>query len=265
MVVKTKVKKVAVQSSQSNSNDPHTSKPRELTTTSAPRAKKEIAVREPRIKLKTAKPSPRKQGEHGRTKKTLFKLEQRAVERPKINLLAAYESGDLEALKQINTTIPVVLDPPRKSVFKTMEIMTEICFAIANGASAFQLCQKPNMPSYTSLYAWLATDPGFKAMWDQALTLRSEKLVDELLEIADDGSNDYDYVDANGVAHVNGENIARAKLRVDTRKWLAAKLLPKKYGDKTILSGDEDAPLQLQVSQMIASGDELLKKIRGGQ
>jgi hypothetical protein len=206
----------------------------------------------------------KKQGQHGKAKKTLFKLEQRAVERTNPSLLEAYESEDEEALKRINSSVPVVLDPPRKTVFKTVELTTEICFAIANGANPSRMCaDNMRMPSYTTLYAWLAIDPAFKAMWDTAMVLRSERLVDEILEIADDGSNDYDYVDSTGVAHVNGENIARAKLRVDTRKWLASKLLPKKYGDKTILSGDEENPLQIQVGAMVASSDDLLKKIRG--
>jgi hypothetical protein len=206
----------------------------------------------------------KKQGERGRSKSTLFKLEQRAVERPQIKILEAYESNDDEALKRLNSSVPVVLDPPRTSVFKTVELTTEICFAIANGANPSRMCaDNMRMPSYTTLYAWLTIDPAFKAMWDTAIVLRAERLVDEILEIADDNSNDIDYTDEHGVPHVNGENIQRAKLRVDTRKWLASKLLPKKYGDKTILSGDDENPLQLQVTAMVASSDDLLKKIRG--
>ena len=215
-------------------------------------------------KAKAAKVPKKRQGEHGRYKRTLLKLEQRAVERPEIKILEAYESDDEEALKRLNSSIPVVLDPPRTTVFKTVELTTEICFAIANGANPSRMCaDNMRMPSYTTLYAWLAIDPAFKAMWDTAMVLRAERLVDEILEISDDSSNDYDYTDSQGVPHINGENVQRAKLRVDTRKWLASKLLPKKYGDKTILSGDEDNPLQLQVSAMVASSDELLKKIRG--
>ena len=42
-------------------------------------------------------------------------------------------------------------------------------------------------------------------------------------------------------------NIARARLRVDARKWLLSKLLPKVYGDKLALGGDADAPpIQIQ-------------------
>jgi hypothetical protein len=59
-------------------------------------------------------------------------------------------------------------------------------------------------------------------------------LADELLEISDNGLNDW--MERNGEGNVgwlvNGEAIQRSKLRVDTRKWVASKLKPKKYGDR---------------------------------
>ena len=227
--------------------------------TKVPRA----PISKPRESAVTSTPSTKRPG-RGKSVKTLFKLEQRAVERTTPKILEAYESNDAEALKQINTTVPVVLPPPKGHVYKTMELMVEICFAIANGASSYKLCDQPRMPTMPTLYGWLAVDPVFRKMWDEAMQLRAEKLVEEILEIADDNSDDVDYTDEHGGPHINGENIARSKLKVDTRKWLASKLLPKKYGDKTILSGDDENPLQLQVTAMVASSDDLLKKIRGG-
>jgi transposase-like protein len=61
-------------------------------------------------------------------------------------------------------------------------------------------------------------------------------LADELLEIADNGTNDWmkrfakDGEDLGWA--VNGEHIARSRLRVDTRKWLLSKCLPKVFGDR---------------------------------
>ena len=45
------------------------------------------------------------------------------------------------------------------------------------------------------------------------------------------------------VETVEGDMVDRSKLMIDTRKWLLSKLLPKKYGDRTVLAGDPDAPL----------------------
>ncbi len=61
---------------------------------------------------------------------------------------------------------------------------------------------------------------------------QAERMAEELLDIADDGSNDTQ-VDEKGRRIVDFDHINRSRLRVDTRKWIASKLLPKKYGDKT--------------------------------
>ncbi len=64
---------------------------------------------------------------------------------------------------------------------------------------------------------------------------------DEALEIADDGSNDWmKRQGEDGEVHViyDHEHIQRSRLRVDTRKWLLSKVLPKVYGDKPQHTGD---------------------------
>jgi hypothetical protein len=56
-------------------------------------------------------------------------------------------------------------------------------------------------------------------------------VIDELLEIADDSSNDQ-IIDTEGEIHFNSQAVQRARLRIDTRKWLACKLVPRVYGLK---------------------------------
>jgi hypothetical protein len=67
-------------------------------------------------------------------------------------------------------------------------------------------------------------------------------MADEILEIADETSRDT-LVNSKGDEMANSEWIARSKVRIDTRKWLLSKQLPKKYGDRTVLAGDPDNPL----------------------
>lgn len=59
-------------------------------------------------------------------------------------------------------------------------------------------------------------------------------MVDDMLDIADDARNDYMAANDpdNPGYKLNGEHINRSRLRVDARKWIAAKLKPKKYGEK---------------------------------
>jgi hypothetical protein len=70
-------------------------------------------------------------------------------------------------------------------------------------------------------------------------------LASQILEISDDGPNDFATTE-EGNEVPNHEHIQRSRLRVDSRKWLASKLAPKKYGDKvsTELSGPDGGPIR---------------------
>lgn len=78
-----------------------------------------------------------------------------------------------------------------------------------------------------------------------------EAMAEEILEIADDGLNDFKQVDGRQV--VDQENINRSRLRVDTRKWLMSKLAPKKYGDRTVLAGDPENPINVSLADAISA------------
>ncbi len=45
---------------------------------------------------------------------------------------------------------------------------------------------------------------------------------------------------------LNSENIQRSRVRIDTRKWLLSKMLPRIYGDKSevALTGPNGGPVQ---------------------
>ena len=42
----------------------------------------------------------------------------------------------------------------------------------------------------------------------------------------------------------DGEHVQRARLRIDSRKWLMSKMAPKKYGDRIEVGGNSDTPLR---------------------
>jgi len=101
------------------------------------------------------------------------------------------------------------------------------------------------MPSVDTVFRWFSAHPEFCEQYARAIASRADTLVEESLEIADDGRNDWmERNDPNNPGYLaNGEHIQRSKLRVDTRRWFASKLAPKKYGDRLQLAGDPDAPL----------------------
>ena len=113
----------------------------------------------------------------------------------------------------------------------TLELAKEICDAIASSSIGIKrLCKEhPNWPSHNTIYRWVANHPEFRDQYAQAKQCQVELLVDEILEIADDSTQDH-LVSEDGHARCNSEWIARSRLRIDTRKWLASKLVPKVYG-----------------------------------
>ena len=88
------------------------------------------------------------------------------------------------------------------------------------------------MPHQDTIMAWLdGSKPAFSEQYARAREAQADKLAEEALQIADDGRSDT-YVDGDVNVKTDTEVIQRSKLRVDTRKWLASKMAPKKYGDK---------------------------------
>jgi hypothetical protein len=77
-----------------------------------------------------------------------------------------------------------------------------------------------------------------------ARELQADCLAEEILEIADDGRNDWTKRE-DGSDAVNAEVVQRSRLRVDARKWLLAKLQPKKYDDRIAqeVTGGDGLPL----------------------
>lgn len=92
------------------------------------------------------------------------------------------------------------------------------------------------MPHEATVRGWALSDrEGFKQRYSDAREIGYHSMFDEMLEIADDGTNDWierQGEGKGGTYELNGEHIQRSRLRVDTRKWALAKALPKIYGDK---------------------------------
>jgi hypothetical protein len=94
------------------------------------------------------------------------------------------------------------------------ELAERICEHVANGGFVSQL-QKKGLPSHTTISRWLNEKEEFSAMFARAREQRAETFADQIVEIAD-----------------TEEDAAKARVRVDARKFVASKLLPRTYGDK---------------------------------
>jgi hypothetical protein len=103
------------------------------------------------------------------------------------------------------------------------------------------------MPDKSTVWLWNVDNrEGFSNRYARARELQAQGLADELLEIADDGRNDWMERAEGLTPELNSENIQRSRVRIDTRKWLLSKMLPRIYGDKSevALTGPNGGPVQ---------------------
>jgi hypothetical protein len=116
------------------------------------------------------------------------------------------------------------------------ELADAICSRIIEGYSLRTVCKADDMPDVTTILRWLREKPDFRLQYEKAKEEQADALAEEMLDIADDGTNDwmekYGKDGENLGYQVNGEHVQRSRLRLDTRKWIASKLKPKKYGDR---------------------------------
>ncbi|KTD02655.1 hypothetical protein [Legionella feeleii] len=142
----------------------------------------------------------------------------------------------------------------------TQALANEICNAIASNSKGIKvLCHdNPHWPNKDTIFTWLKNNNDFSDQYARAKRCQIECIVDELLDIADDGSHDQ-MIDEEGHVYFNSQSIQRARLKIDTRKWLASKLVPKVYG-----ANPEDDKLDLkmerEIREMRAKLDEKNRK-----
>ena len=126
----------------------------------------------------------------------------------------------------------------------TQEIADSLCAQLADGLSMRTICRAEDMPDKATVFRWLRTNQSFCDQYTRAKEESADALSDEMLDISDDAQNDWMEQNAKENAGwvANGEHIQRSRLRIETRKWLASKLKPKKYGEKLAVGGAEDMP-----------------------
>lgn len=147
----------------------------------------------------------------------------------------------------------------------TIEIADMICDRIAKGESLARITTPKNMPQPSTVYKWLSEIPEFSDKYDKAKQECAELYAEQILEIADEGVNDFnEKLDPDGNIigwQVNKEHVQRSRLRVDARKWVAAKLKPKKFGERVQQdhTSSDGSMTPVVVTQQI-NFDEIRKK-----
>lgn len=133
----------------------------------------------------------------------------------------------------------------------TEEIGDAICERLALGESVRSICDDEAMPSMSTVFKWLRDNEAFSQQYARAREVQADALFDDIIDIADDGRNDWmekRNADGENIGwQENGEALRRSQLRIDARKWMAGKLRPKKYGEKLALTDGDGGPLKVEV------------------
>lgn len=101
----------------------------------------------------------------------------------------------------------------------TQELADDICQHLSMGESLRKTCSYKGMPDVKTIFNWFRTQPEFLQQYTRAKEESADAMAEDVLYISD-------------AVKVSTEAVAKAKLRIETRKWLMAKMKPKKFGEK---------------------------------
>jgi hypothetical protein len=158
----------------------------------------------------------------------------------------------------------------RPSIY-SQQIAAEICTRIAQGESLRSICRDDAMPSMASVFLWLAQKPDFSEQYARAREEQAEVHADAIVAIADETPDVEEVRDREGNVldlKMHSAYVQWQKNRIDARKWVAAKLKPKKYGDRVALAGDPESPIKVEAEvqadklfQALLTNAELKKQV----
>jgi hypothetical protein len=120
-----------------------------------------------------------------------------------------------------------------------------ICARLSEGISLRKAAASEGL-SHSTVLEWEDTNPAFADQYARARACGYKLLADEIIEISDDSSGDL--IETDSGPRVDAERVARSKLRVDSRKWMLSKMLPKLYGDKLDLNHAGDVNHSVKIT-----------------
>lgn len=121
-----------------------------------------------------------------------------------------------------------------------------ICERLGEGESLRKICSDEAMPDKSTIMRWLADRAEFRDQYARAREAQADYWAEEIVEIADtpvEGEKTEE--SEQGTKVVREDMLGHRRLQIDTRKWLMARMAPKKYGDKITqeVTGADGAPL----------------------
>ena len=182
--------------------------------------------------------------------------------RPAKNVKAAQEAAKAigkakVAAKPTKASTPAKTGRPTKYNQDTANL---ICMMLSEGMSLRQILKADTvgkLPAQSTVYEWLIRHPLFQEQYARAREEQADTNADEILEIADE--HPPEYTDEKGRTSLDVTYIQWQRNRIEARKWTAAKLRPKKYGDRVAVEGVEGGAA---IKTEDATADKFLEIIR---
>jgi hypothetical protein len=134
---------------------------------------------------------------------------------------------------------------------RTPEVEERIIHGLCDGIPLRELCRQEGMPNWRTVYDWISADADLAARIAHARALGFDAIAEDILDIADDGTNDWverKRQDGSADKALDSEHVQRSKLRIETRLKLLAKWSPQKYGEKntTELTGPDGGAIRTE-------------------
>ena len=193
----------------------------------------------------------------------------KSSKKPELTLV---KNGKCSEMKREIRTYKKNSQRPNARQYDRKAITELVCSELALGKSLRSILDADDkLPSASTFLDWIGADSFLAEQYAHARQMAYELLADEIVAIADENYT----TDEHGVRErLSSEAIQRNRLRVDTRKWMLSKMLPKVYGDKiqTEHTGKDGGPIQLQAVDLRNLSDSelddmqrLLDKVGGDE
>jgi len=111
------------------------------------------------------------------------------------------------------------------------ELAEYVCKMIATHSYGLKKLTRmyEEFPSQSTIYAWLYDHKEFSGQYFEARRLQAAVLADSMLDVPDEIPT---YEDEKGNERIDSGMLGKAKLEYEIRKWHAAKMAPRMFGDK---------------------------------
>lgn len=132
--------------------------------------------------------------------------------------------------------------PRGRPTKRTNELVDEICERVANGTPLRVICREEGKPTWSTVYQWISQDKEFSTRFAQARELGTDAIAEDLMS---ELYAEPERILSEGGNRIDQGYVSLVKARADIKLKLLAKWNPKRYGDRQILAGDKEAPLEI--------------------